>query len=133
MLAANRRIYRIGLGCGEDTDINALWAEAKTNPVAPVEIPSPAAPVHEVVYSGAQLKSRGKGMDGIPVPISTPGWDNAPYVSAAHFVSRDPDSGVHNIGTYRAMIKARDRVGCNPSIELGAGHLPALAQVPGAG
>ena len=60
-------------------------------------------------------------MDGIPVPISTPGWDNAPYVSAAHFVSRDPDSGVHNIGTYRAMIKARDRVGCNPSIELGQG------------
>ena len=121
VLAANRRIYRIGLGCDEDTDINALWADAKTNPVEPVEIPSAHAPVHEVVFSGAQLKSRGRGMDGIPVPISTPGWDNAPYVSAAHFVSRDPDSGVHNIGTYRAMIKARDRVGCNPSIELGQG------------
>ncbi len=121
VLAANRRIYRIGLGCDEDTDINALWSEARTNPVAPVEIPSEAAPVHEVIYSGAQLKTRGKGMDGIPVPISTPGWDNAPYVSAAHFVSCDPDNGVHNIGTYRAMIKARTRVGCNPSIELGQG------------
>jgi 4-hydroxy-3-polyprenylbenzoate decarboxylase len=55
------------------------------------------------------------------VPISTPGWDNAPYISAAHFITRDPDNGIHNIGTYRAMIKAPDRIGCNPSLELGQG------------
>jgi 4-hydroxy-3-polyprenylbenzoate decarboxylase len=79
------------------------------------------APVHEVVYRGDDLKISGRGLDGIPVPISTPGWDNAPYVSAAHFISRDPDSGIQNLGTYRAMIKAPDRVGCNPSIELGQG------------
>ena len=55
------------------------------------------------------------------MPISTPGWDNAPYISAAHFITQDPDNGIHNIGTYRAMIKAPDRVGCNPSLELGQG------------
>ena len=121
VLAANRRIYRIGLGCDQDTDINELWAKAKAHPIAPVEIPSAAAPVHEIILEGAQLKKPGQGVDGIPVPISTPGWDNAPYVSAAHFISQDPESGVANIGTYRAMIKARDRIGCNPSIELGQG------------
>jgi 4-hydroxy-3-polyprenylbenzoate decarboxylase len=120
ILAANRRIYGIGLGC-DPTQVNQLWAEAKAHPIPPVEIPSDAAPVHEVVYQGEELKVPGQGIDGIPVPISTPGWDNAPYISAAHFITRDPDNGIHNIGTYRAMIKAPDRVGCNPSLELGQG------------
>lgn len=120
ILAANRRIYGIGLG-SDPAKVNRLWAEAKANPIAPVEIPSDAAPVHEVVYEGKELKKPGKGLDGIPVPISTPGWDNAPYVSAAHYITKDPDSGIQNVGTYRAMIKARDRIGCNPSLELGQG------------
>ena len=120
ILAANRQIYGIGLGA-DPAKVNELWAEAKANPIAPVEIPSEAAPVHEVVYQGAQLQRPGQGLDGIPVPISTPGWDNAPYISAAHFITQDPDNGIQNIGTYRAMIKAPDRVGCNPSLELGQG------------
>lgn len=120
VLAANRLIYGIGLGA-DPAKVNQLWAEAKANPVPPVEIPSKAAPVHEVVFEGKALKVPGQGLDGIPVPISTPGWDNAPYVSAAHFISKDPESGIQNIGTYRAMIKAPDRIGCNPSIELGQG------------
>jgi 4-hydroxy-3-polyprenylbenzoate decarboxylase len=120
ILAANRRIYSLGLGC-DPSQVNQLWALAKANPIPPVEIPSEAAPVHEMVYQDEELKIPGQGVDGIPVPISTPGWDNAPYVSAAHFITQDPDNGIHNIGTYRAMIKAPDRVGCNPSLELGQG------------
>jgi len=120
ILAANRRIYGIGLG-SDPSKVNELWSEAKTNPIPPVEISSDAAPVHEIVCAGKNLKVPGQGLDGIPVPISTPGWDNAPYVSAAHYITKDPESGIQNIGTYRAMIKARDRVGCNPSLELGQG------------
>ena len=120
VLAANRRIYGIGLGA-DPTKVNELWAEAKAHPVAPVEIPSTAAPVHEMVMLGEALSAPGGGVESIPVPISTPGWDNAPYISAAHYITKDPDNGIHNIGTYRAMVKARDRVGCNPSLELGQG------------
>jgi 4-hydroxy-3-polyprenylbenzoate decarboxylase len=120
VLAANRRIYGIGLGA-DPAKVNELWAQAKADPIAPVEIPSSAAPVHEVVFQGGDVKVPGQGLDAIPVPISTPGWDNAPYISAAHYITRDPDSGIPNIGTYRAMIKARDRMGCNPSLELGQG------------
>jgi 4-hydroxy-3-polyprenylbenzoate decarboxylase len=120
ILAANRRIYGLGLGC-DPSQVNQLWAVAKANPIPPVEIPSDAAPVHEVIYQGEDLNVPSQGVDGIPVPISTPGWDNAPYISAAHFITQDPDNGIHNIGTYRAMIKAPDRVGCNPSLELGQG------------
>jgi 4-hydroxy-3-polyprenylbenzoate decarboxylase len=120
ILAANRRIYGIGLGT-DPAKVNQLWAEAKANPIPPVEIPSAAAPVHEIVTEGAALRVPGQGLDAIPVPISTPGWDNAPYISAAHYITKDPENGIHNIGTYRAMIKARDRLGCNPSLELGQG------------
>jgi UbiD family decarboxylase len=120
ILAANRRIYGIGLG-SDPTKVNQLWAQANAKPIAPVEIPSEAAPVHEVIFEGSALKVPGQGLDGVPVPISTPGWDNAPYVSAAHYITKDPESGIHNIGTYRAMIKAPDRIGCNPSLELGQG------------
>ena len=96
-LAANRTIYGIGLGSAA-TNVSQLWAEAKANPIPPVEIPSEAAPVHEMVFLESELKV-GKGLDAIPVPISTPGWDNAPYVSAAHYITKDPESGIQNIGT----------------------------------
>ncbi len=119
-LAANRAIYGIGL-CSDAAKVNQLWAEAKTNPIPPVEIPSQAAPVHELVIEEKDLHIRGRGLDAIPVPISTPGWDNAPYISAAHYITKDPESGIQNIGTYRAMVKAPNRLGCNPSLELGQG------------
>jgi UbiD family decarboxylase len=44
------------------------------------------------------------------VPISTPGFDAAPYLTATLCVTRDPESGIHNMGTYRAALKASDRL-----------------------
>ena len=75
VLAANRDIYRTGIGCELD-EIEATWNRAVANPVAPVEVRD--APCQEIVIEGAALDAPGQGLDGIPVPISTPGWDNAP-------------------------------------------------------
>src|SRR5712691_11444143 len=58
---------------------------------------------------------------GLAAPISTPGWDNAPYLSAGHFITKDPDTGVQNVGNYRGQLKAPRRLGMNPSVELRAG------------
>ena len=33
--------------------------------------------------------------------ISTPGWDNAPYTTLSQYITKDPDSGVQNMGNYR--------------------------------
>jgi 4-hydroxy-3-polyprenylbenzoate decarboxylase len=55
------------------------------------------------------------------VPISTPGWDNAPYTTTSHFITADPETGVQNLGNYRGQIKARRRLGMNPSRELRPG------------
>lgn len=120
VLASNRRIYSLGIGC-ELEDVRRRWAEALAHPIAPVVIPGDLAPVQEMVAAGADLDLAGRGVDGLPVPISTPGWDNAPFFTAAHFITRDPDSGVHNVGNYRSMVKGPRRVGMNCSIELGQG------------
>jgi 4-hydroxy-3-polyprenylbenzoate decarboxylase len=47
----------------------------------------------------------------LPVPISTPGFDNAPYLTSANWITKDPDTGIYNIGNYRSQIKAPNRNG----------------------
>ncbi len=117
-LAANREIYRIGLGC-EFSEIEQKWARAAGAPVKPKIVPQ--APCQEIVIQGDELNRPGRGLDGIPVPISTPGWDNAPYTTLSQYITKDPDSGVQNVGNYRGQVKAPRRLGMNPSLELRPG------------
>jgi UbiD family decarboxylase len=117
-LAANREIYRIGLGCELDK-IDETWARATAAPIPPRAVEN--APCHEIVVTGDELNKEGQGLDGIPVPISTPGWDNAPYTTLSQYITKDPDTGVQNMGNYRGQIKSRRRMGMNPSLELRPG------------
>ncbi len=118
-LAANREIYRIGVGVPLD-GIGAHWANAVNNPVAPVV--ADYAACQEIVSTGDDLVGEGKGLDALPVPISTPGFDSAPYITAGMFVTRDPDTGVQNMGTYRGGLKASNRLAVRMSArEGGAG------------
>ena len=65
------------------------------------------APCKELVFTGEALLNPGNGLDAIPVPISSPGWDNAPYTTvSSHFITVDPETGIQNMGNYRGMIKA---------------------------
>ena len=118
-LGGNPAIYEVGIGHPLD-QVKDLWSRALNNPVAPVIIEGTEAPCQELVYQGAALLD-GHGLDDIPVPISTPGWDNGPYTSSSHFITKDPDSGIQNVGNYRGQIKAPDRLGINTSVELRTG------------
>src|SRR5512145_415378 len=117
-LAANRDVYRTGFGKPLE-EIGRTWVEAIAHPVAPRLVDD--APCQEVVIAGDDLDRDGAALDGLPVPISTPGFDNAPYLSAGHYITRDPDSGIQNVGNYRGQLKAPRRLGMNPSVELRAG------------
>jgi UbiD family decarboxylase len=117
-LAANREIYRIGMGCPLDK-INETWTRAIANPIAPRIVED--APCHEIVITGKDLDKPGRALDSIPLPISTPGWDIAPYTTLSQYITKDPDSGVQNMGIYRGMLKAPKRLGMNPSLELRPG------------
>jgi UbiD family decarboxylase len=117
-LAASREIYRIGMGCELD-QINQTWTRAASNPIPPRVVEN--APCHEIVVMGDELDKPGNGLDGIPVPISTPGWDISPYTTLSQYITKDPETGVQNMGIYRGQVKAPKRLGMNPSLELRPG------------
>src|SRR6266513_1563370 len=106
-LAATTEIYAIGLMCEPDK-IHERWARAQLNPIEPVTVTSALA--QEVIWQGPDLLS-GHGLDMIPVPISTPGFDNAPYLTSANWITKDVETGIYNIGNYRSQIKAPNRTG----------------------
>ncbi len=117
-LAANREIYRRGIGCALEA-IEARWADAIARPIPPRVVED--ARCQELVFEGAALDAEGNALDGIPVPISTPGWDNAPYTTLSQYITRDPETGIQNMGNYRGQVKAPRRLGMNPSLELRPG------------
>jgi UbiD family decarboxylase len=106
-LAASPRIYALGMGRKVD-EIGNCWLRAIQNPIPPVRVSN--ASCQEVVITGAALKQKGGGLAALPVPISTPGFDAAPYLTATLCTTRDPETGVQNMGMYRAALKATDRL-----------------------
>ena len=107
VFASSPQIYARGMGQKVE-DIGSAWVNAVRNPIAPVAVDKPAC--QEVVITGDALRVPGGGLAALPVPVSTPGFDSAPYLTATLCVTRDPESGIQNMGTYRAALKATDRL-----------------------
>jgi 4-hydroxy-3-polyprenylbenzoate decarboxylase len=107
-LGSSRAVYGAALGVAP-VDIAGVWNKAQGNPIPPRAVPHDQAPVKEVVIKPPDL---GEGVDRFPHLISTPGFDPAPFITAGVWVTRDPENGDYNLGVYRGMIKAPDRIGC---------------------
>jgi UbiD family decarboxylase len=106
-IAASAEIYSLGMR-REVAEIGAAWLDAMAHPIPPVRVTSPRC--QEVVITGDALREPNGGMKLFPVPISTPGFDSAPYLTATLCISKDPVTGIQNVGTYRAALKATDRL-----------------------
>ncbi len=106
-LAASEGVYAVGMDANVE-DIADKWTQAIANPLPPRVLNN--APCQEVVIEGDDLKGDGKGLDGLPIPVSTPGFDAAPTLTATNCITKDPDTGIHNMGTYRCGLKASDRL-----------------------
>lgn len=117
-LAGNQAIYSIGMGAPVE-QIGEKWLHAIANPIAPEIVDDPLC--QEIVQTGKDLSAPDGGLGAIPVPISTPGWDCAPFLSAGHYITCDPDTGIPNLGNYRGQLKGPGRLGMNPSVEQRAG------------
>ncbi len=122
VLAASPVIYAAGLGVEED-EIGDVWfAPWKTR-----SIPSRSttAPCQEIVASPATALFK----DGRRRPSAACRFRSrhlastaALYFTATLCVTRDPDNGIPNMGTYRAALKAEDRLGVRMASRLsGAG------------
>ena len=107
--AASTEIYALGMMC-QPGEIMEKLAQAQWNPILPVMVEK--GPAQEVVYMGERLMERGC-LDEIPVPISTPGFDNAPYLTTANWVTKDPETGIRNVGNYRGQLRSPTRMGIN--------------------
>ena len=106
-LAASQRIYALGLMCKE-SEVEEIWSQALEKPIDPVLVKE--GPVQEVVCQGEELIRKG-GLYQLPIPISTPGFDNAPYLTAGCWITKDPETGVRNMGVYRGQIKGPLKTG----------------------
>ncbi|MGY9001701.1 MAG: UbiD family decarboxylase [Rhodospirillales bacterium] len=106
-LAANSAVYRIGMNVSLD-DIGTAWQNAVDNPIEPVPVEN--APCQEVILQGSDITGEGRGLDALPVPISSPGFDSAPYLTAGNFITKDPDNGIQNMGIYRGGLKSSTRM-----------------------
>ena len=63
-----------------------------------------------MVIVGNDIVASG-GIDKFPVTVTNPGTDVSAYFSCPIWITRDPETGVYNVGTYRVMVKAPDRAG----------------------
>jgi 2,5-furandicarboxylate decarboxylase 1 len=70
------------------------------HPIAPVIVDGPA-PVHDVVLTGADID-----ITQFPIPTYSPA-DGGAYITPGIVVSRDPETGVNDIGHYRFMLVDR--------------------------
>jgi 4-hydroxy-3-polyprenylbenzoate decarboxylase len=100
-LAGSEAIYCLGLRCQPD-EVADRWIYAMDHPIEPVLVAD--GPAREEIHKGADLLARG-GLNEFAIPISTPGFDNGPYITAGHWISKDPETGKRNVGNYRGLIK----------------------------
>ena len=107
---ASPQMYAVAMGLKSPSEINSKWLSAMRNPIPPVEVTRDRAPVKEVVITGPDIV-KGGGIDQFPVTVTNPGTDVSAYFSAPIWITRDPETGVYNVGTYRVMVKAADRAG----------------------
>ena len=73
------------------------------NPIAPT-MANGGAPCHEVVITGDDIDIR-----KFPIPTYSP-KDGGPYITPGIVVSKDPETGVPDIGHYRFLILGKDTV-----------------------
>jgi 4-hydroxy-3-polyprenylbenzoate decarboxylase len=100
-LAGSAAIYCLGLRCDAE-EVADRWLHAMEHPLEPEMVSS--GPVMEEIHKGADLLTHG-GFDEFPIPISTPGFDNGPYITAGHWITKDPETRKRNVGNYRGLIK----------------------------
>lgn len=114
--SSNNRIA-LTLGMAPGRPAMDLIAEARdrfARRIAPVEVDSTSAPVNEIILRGDDID-----VTRLPAPKhwpldggGEPGEPVGRYIGTADAVfTRDPDTGIINIGTYRMMVHSRDEVG----------------------
>lgn len=102
-LGASPEVYSIALQCKEE-EISRRWEEAQLHPVKPESVTT--GPCKEVILKGEEAD-----LGKFPIPTWTVEHDPGPYITAPCIVTKDPDTGSYNVGTYRLQVKGPRKLG----------------------
>ncbi len=116
-VAASYKTYAVALGIDPSKprsdvigSIRERWVKALRNPIKPRLVNGGAC--KEVI-----MKDEDVDIHFLPVPVLTPDKDGGEgYLTCAHHFTKDPQSGLRNVGIYRCMIRAdKNKIGTMPS------------------
>lgn len=109
VLGASRKAHAAIMGV-EESELRDFYVRGFKKLIDPKEVSKGDAPCKEEIYFEKDI-ANGHGLDKFPIPISTPGFDPSPYFTSPYWITKDPETGIQNIGTYRAMVKGNDKTG----------------------
>ncbi|HWX77322.1 MAG TPA: UbiD family decarboxylase [Candidatus Acidoferrales bacterium] len=104
VLGASKQIYALGLETDSVEGINRKWDEALGNPIPPRMVKT--GPCKENVLHGEQVN-----ISKLPVPVWTVGEDPGPFFTSPYVITKDPETGNRNVGTYRMQVKGPNKTG----------------------
>jgi UbiD family decarboxylase len=102
ILGGSREIYATALET-DQAGVFEKWQRGR-NPIPPRRLDS--GPCQEVVLMGDDAN-----LETLPAPVWTVGQDPGPYHTSPFVISRDPETGVQNVGTYRLQVKGARKGG----------------------
>ena len=102
--AASPEIYQIGMEADSLEEVDKKWDYALRNLIPPIT--AGRAPCKENIMLGNNVD-----LSMFPIPIWTAGQDAGPYITSALVITKDPITKVHNVGTYRMMVKGKNKTG----------------------
>src|SRR5207237_6196373 len=88
-----------------EQELRAEVTRRLETPIAPLEVSSRAAPVHQVVWTGAHAD-----FTKLPVHLQH-SEDGGPYISASVDITRSLDGSKRNVGYRRMMLRGRTEAG----------------------
>jgi len=104
VLGISRQVYAIGLETDSLDGINRKWDQALEKPIPPRIVDR--GPCKENILMGDQVD-----ILKLPVPVWTVGEDPGPFFTSPYVITKDPDTGLRNVGTYRMQVKGPNRTG----------------------
>ncbi len=93
----------LGVKEGDLSELLRVYGERESEPIEPKKVKT--GPVKEVI-----LRDEDVDLGLLPIPTYHE-QDAGPYITAGLGVTRDPESGINNVGIYRLMKQGRDRLG----------------------
>lgn len=100
IIAPSREVYALGMKCETD-QIHNKWEEAYQKPNPPRLLSR--GPVKEEIHIANNLLEH-EGLKEFAIPMATNGWESLPRLTAVSWHTRDPETGVTNVGTYNSTL-----------------------------